>query len=207
MKPRTILLIGAGRFAEEVSDIADAAGDTVAGWIEGIDSSRATRGHTPPIWWIDELDVEMPDISATPAIGSVARRALVERVALTRPLATLIHPAAVVARSAELDSGTVLFAGAIIGARSKIGRGTIVNRAATIGHHTEVGAHGFVGPGATIAGGVQIGVGVRVGMGALIRDDIRIGDGATVGMGAVCLADVGAGETVVGNPARAIDRR
>ena len=51
-----------------------------------------------------------------------------------------------------------------------------------------------------------VGDGVRVGLGALIRDDIVIGEGATVGMGAVCLRDVPAGATVVGNPARALER-
>jgi sugar O-acyltransferase (sialic acid O-acetyltransferase NeuD family) len=201
-----ILLIGAGRFAEELSDIADAAGRSVVGWIEGLDPARASKEHEPRIWWVDDVEAELPGVPAVPAIGSVARRELVQRVARTRPLVTLVHPAAVVARTAELSPGAVLFAGTIVGARSRIGFGTIVNRAATIGHHTEIGMHSFIGPGASIAGGVTIGDGVRIGMGALVRDDITIGDDATIGMGAVCIGDVAAGATMIGNPARPMDR-
>ena len=206
MSAGRVILIGAGRFAEEVSDIAWAAGCDVAAWIEGLDPTRADPAHDPPILWVDDQAAIEPDLPAVPAIGSVARRTLVERIAEGRRLATLVHPAAVLARTASLDDGVVVFAGAIVGARSRIGLGTIVNRAATVGHHTTIGAHAFLGPGATVAGGVRIGDGVRVGMGSLVRDDLTVGDGATIGMGAVCLHDVPAGVTVVGNPARPLER-
>jgi acetyltransferase EpsM len=201
-----VVLIGAGRFAEETTDVLADAGIEVAAWIEGLDAGRADPGHEPPILWVDELAAFEPDLRAVPAIGSPARRGLVERIAAERGLATAVHPSAVVARTATLDDGVVLFPGTIVAARSRIGSDTIVNRGATVGHHTTIGAHGFLGPGAIVAGGVTIGAGVRIGLGALVRDDLTIGDGATVGMGAVCLHDVPAGATVVGNPARPLER-
>jgi len=201
-----VVLIGAGRFAEETTDVARDAGFTVAAWVEGLDPARAAADHDPPILWIDDQLLFEPDLPAVVAIGSVARRGTVERVAATRRLATVVHPSCVVARTAGLSDGVVLFPGTIVAARSRVGFGTIVNRGASIGHHTAIGAHCFIGPGAVIAGGVVVGDGVRVGLGALIRDDIVIGEGATVGMGAVCLRDVPAGATVVGNPARALER-
>ena len=204
---RRIVLIGAGRFAEETSDVAADSGFTVAAWIEGLDAARAAPAHEPPILWVDQQEAFEPGLPALVAIGSVARRGIVERIAATRRLETLIHPSACIARSAALADGVVLFPGTIVGARAAIGLATIVNRGATIGHHTTIGAHAFVGPGAVIAGGVSIGESARIGIGALIRDDIAIGDGATVGMGAVCLRDVPPGATVVGNPARPMERR
>jgi maltose O-acetyltransferase len=53
---------------------------------------------------------------------------------------------------------------------------------------------------------VQIGRDVWIGGGAIILPGITIGDGAVIGAGSVVTRDVGAGETVVGNPARPTGR-
>lgn len=47
---------------------------------------------------------------------------------------------------------------------------------------------------------------VAIGSGATIMCGIRIGKGAVVGAGAVVIRDVPAGATVVGNPARVLER-
>ncbi len=49
---------------------------------------------------------------------------------------------------------------------------------------------------------VLIGCDVWIGGGAIILPGMTIGDGAVIGAGSVVTRDVGAGETVVGNPAR-----
>ena len=202
-----VILVGAGRFAEETTDVAADAGVEVAAWIEGLDPGRADPAHDPPIVWVDDQGAFRPDLPILPSIGSVKRRVLVERlVGEGRWLTTVVHPSAVIARSAVLEPGCVVFPGVVIGARSRIGRGTIVNRGALIGHHTTIGAHAFVGPGATIAGGVEIGDQAWIGIGSIVRDDRRVGPGATVGAGAVVVADVGEGLTVIGLPARPMER-
>jgi acetyltransferase EpsM len=198
-----IILAGAGRFAEEVTSVAADAGCIVAAWIEGLDPGRADSRHRPPILWVDEQAGFEPDLPVVVAIGSVKRRGLIERLVREgRTLDSLVHPSAVVARSAILAAGVVVFPLVVIGARAEVGMGTILNRGALVGHHTSIGAHAFVGPGAVVAGGVTIGDSVQIGMGALVRDDVRVGEGAIVGMGAVVLGNVGPGTTVVGNPAR-----
>lgn len=202
-----VVLAGAGRFAFEVSDIAADAGTLVAAWIEGLDPARADPSATPPILWVDDQQRFEPETPLVPAIGSPLRRAFVESLeAAGRGLATLVHPSAVIARTAVLEPGCVVFPNVVIGARTVIGRGTIVNRGALIGHHTQIGAHAFIGPGANIAGGVRVGDGAYIGLGAIIRDDRTIGSGATVGAGAVVVGDVAADVTVVGLPARPLER-
>jgi sugar O-acyltransferase (sialic acid O-acetyltransferase NeuD family) len=202
-----IILAGAGRFAEETTDVAADAGLDVAAWIEGRDPSRADAALVPPILWVDDQAAFEPALAVLPAIGSPQRRRFVERlVAEGRTLATVVHPTSTVARSALVEPGCVIFPHVVIGAGSRIGRGTIVNRGALIGHHTIIGEHVFVGPGANVAGGVRIGDEAYLGMGSIIRDDRTIGSGATVGAGAVVVADVEPGVTVVGMPARPVER-
>lgn len=198
-----VILIGAGRFAEEITDLAADAGVTVAAWIEGLDPSLADATHDPPILWVGDQAAFEPDLPVVPAIGAVRRRALVERlVAEGRALASLVHPSAVVARTSTLEPGCVVFPNVVIGARTWVGAGTILNRGALIGHHASIGAGSFVGPGAIVGGCVVLGEGVHVGIGAVIRDDRRVGDRAVVGAGAVVVADVEAEVTVVGVPAK-----
>ena len=169
---RRIILAGAGRFAEELTDVAADAGCDVAAWIEGLDRHRADSRRTPPILWVDEQAGFEPDLPVVVAIGSVKRRELIERLLNEgRSLETLVHPSAVVARTAILAAGVVVFPLVVIGARTRVGMGTILNRGALIGHHTSIGAHAFVGPGAVVAGGVTIGDSVQIGMGALVRDN------------------------------------
>jgi sugar O-acyltransferase (sialic acid O-acetyltransferase NeuD family) len=204
-RARRVILVGAGRFAEEITDIAADGGIEVAAWIEGLDESRASLAHDPPILWADAQASFEPDLAIVPAIGSVQRRALVERlVAAGRRLETVVHPSAVVARSAVLEPGCVVFPNVVIGARTVIGRGTILNRGSLVGHHVVIGSFSFLGPGAIVGGGVIAGDQVYFAMGAVVRDDRRVGEGAIVGAGAVAVSDVDAGLTVLGVPARPI---
>jgi maltose O-acetyltransferase len=61
--------------------------------------------------------------------------------------------------------------------------------------------------GLEIARPVEIGSDVWIGGGAIILGGVTIGDGAIVGAGAVVTKNVKAGETVIGNPARALVAR
>lgn len=198
-----VILIGAANFAEEISDLCRSAGVPVAAWIEGIDRARADPTSDPPILWVDDQAGFQPGLPMLPAIGAVTRRGIVERlIAEGRSLATFIHPSAVIAPSATIEAGCVVFPLVVVGARSRVGRASIVNRGALIGHHSSIGEFGFVGPGANIAGNVKIGTGVHIAIGAIVRDGLTIGDDAILGVGAVAVADVAAGATVIGIPAR-----
>lgn len=208
MNPKAVILVGAAAFAEEISDLCRMADVRVAGWIEGIDRERADARADPPLVWVDDQATFEPDLPILPAIGSTARRAIVERLVVEgRELATFVHPSAVVAPSAVIEAGCVIFPLVVVGARTRVGRATIVNRGALIGHHTTIGAFGFIGPGANVAGKVSIGEGVHVAIGAIVRDGLTVGDGATIGAGAVAVRDVVAGSTVVGLPARPMEGR
>lgn len=106
-------------------------------------------------------------------------------------LTSVVHPAAVVAPSAQIGLGTLVMPGAVINAEARIGSGVIVNSAAIVEHdcHVEEGAH--IAPGAVLCGGVEIGAGTLIGAGAVVLPGIRIAPSLLVKAGTVVTRNMG----------------
>lgn len=75
-----------------------------------------------------------------------------------------------------------------------------------VGHNAVIREGSILTAHCVIGGSARIGVGCWIGLGALIKNQIRVGNNVTVGMGAVVLKDVPDGVTVVGNPARILEK-
>ena len=119
---------------------------------------------------------------------------------------TLVHPDASVCSTATLGSGTQVLAQAVVAARARLGEACIVNHRASVDHECVLGDGVHIAPGATLCGCVMVGDNVMVGAGAVVLPRLSLGADSVVGAGAVVTKDVAAGATVVGNPARVIDR-
>ncbi len=188
--------------------VSDINGILVTAFVEGIDRTRC-GSHIDgiPIIWIDELTNLGPDVRAVCAVGTTRRAEFIaEAVGRGLRFVTLVHPSAVVAKSAALGEGTFVSAGAVIGAQTWVGRHTIINRGALLGHHIQIGDYATIGPGSTIGGFCTIGSRAYVGLGATIRDRITIGEQSGVGAGAVVLQDVAPNVLVLGSPAEPLRR-
>ena len=145
-----------------------------------------------------------PDAAVAPALGgNDARAELIAWLAqVGRPLATIIHPSAVVSPSATLAGGSFVAPGAVVNAQSRIGIGAIVNTSASIDHDCVIGDSAHIGPGAHLCGGVTVGERTLVGVGTSVVPGVTIGARVTIGAGSSVIGDIADGARVAGCPAR-----
>jgi len=115
-----------------------------------------------------------------------------------------IHHSSIIAPSAKIGKGTVVFAGAIIQPNTIIGAHVIINTAASIDHDNIIGDYAHISPKAALCGHVEVGEGSHVGVGAVVIPKVKIGKWCTIGAGTVVLKDVPDYATVVGNPGKII---
>ncbi len=215
MTPQPLILVGGGEHARVVADAARSTGR----WeIVGVADPAVPDGSFAELG-IAHLGDDRALAATLASAGADARPWLivsigaivdgaVRRQAVARfereQWACVVHAAAWVSPSAEVEQGAVVMAGAVVNAGARIGAHAIVNSGAIIEHDVLVGAFARIGPRAAIGGGTVIGADALIGLGAAVRDHVIVGAGATVGMGAVVTEPVAPGATVVGVPARPV---
>jgi acetyltransferase EpsM len=202
-----VVILGTHTFAEELAEIVPLTGEfEVTHFAENWDRDRCReRLQGLPVRWIDDLAELAPTHLAICGLGTTKRHEFVDPVReMGFSFATVVHPSAVVAPSAEIGAGTLVGAGCIVAVHTRIGEHVILNRASLVGHHTQIDDYVTVSPGANIAGLVTVGRSAYVAMGAIVVDRIKIGELAVVGAGAVVTRDVPARTQVQGVPARVV---
>ena len=112
----------------------------------------------------------------------------------------------------DLGEGTVLCAYSTLTSNTKIGKFFHSNIYSYVEHDCVLGDYVTFAPRVGCNGHVHIGSHVYVGTGAVIKPGIAgrpriIGEGAIIGMGAVVTKDVAPYTTVVGNPARPMEKQ
>ena len=115
---------------------------------------------------------------------------------------SLIHPQAIVSRTAQVGDGAVIQYGSCLSSLVKIGICVKVNVRANLMHDVVVGDFSTIAPNAVILGHVEIGRCAYVGANATVLPGLHVGDGAVIGAGAVVTRDVRPRAIVKGNPAR-----
>lgn len=203
-----IVLIGGGEHARVVADAFLAAGreGELIGYLDRAPVEQMMkRTGLAFLGWDDAFawDGELAVLGLGGLAGASVRRAAVQRLAgRVGGWASVIHPAATVARRVAIGAGTVVMAGVTLNTGAEVGPHVVVNTGAIVEHDVVLGAHTQVSPGAVLGGGVRVGEGVFIGLGAVVRDHVTIGEGSVVGMGAVVTKDVPAGVLAMGHPAR-----
>ena len=75
-----------------------------------------------------------------------------------------------------------------------------------IGHDTILENYSYLANNSVLGAQIKVKEGAYIGMNATIRENVQIGKWSTVGMGSVVLKNINNFETVVGNPAKKIEK-
>lgn len=205
---KRLVIVGTGGHARVVADAARLSGHW--GEIAFVDDRQIEAGAnwaSPRLGRISDLAEGAVSCDAVVvAIGANGARARIGALLEPLGLATIVHPAAVVADSARIGPGSMVLAGAIVAPGAELGPHAIVNHGACVDHDVRAGEALHVSPRAALAGHVRLGARCWIGIGAVVINGITLGDDVTVGAGAAVVRDVAAGCTVVGVPARRRER-
>ncbi|WP_293700596.1 MULTISPECIES: acetyltransferase [unclassified Sphingopyxis] len=119
---------------------------------------------------------------------------------------------AVIGDDVLIGEGSILQPFSSITSNVRIGRGFHANIYSYVAHDCIIGDFVTLAPGAKCNGNVHIHDYAYVGTGAILRqgtaeNPLVVGAGAVIGMGAVVTKNVPPGETVIGNPARLLQKK
>lgn len=140
-------------------------------------------------------------------VGSVKdnlkRKEIYEKaIKLSFEPADIIHPSAIISKTAKIGKGCQILTGAILNTESEIGENVLINTGAIIEHNCILKNHIHISIGVRIASTVIIEDLAFVGAGAILKQNIKVGEGAVIGAGAVVLKDVPPFKTFVGVPSK-----
>lgn len=207
---KNIIFVGAGSFARELccwlEDMLDPATARIGGFLDDTKTPAGVlneRYRYPLLGRIDTYRINDNDAFIV-AIAEPAAKLRIAQLLQRRGASffNLIHPTALVARTAQLGTGTIICPFSLVSADTVLGDFITINTHCCIGHDSVIGKGTTLSAHVNIPGGVTVGEGVFFGSSAALLPRLSIGNGATVGAGAMVMRKVGADETVYTMPAK-----
>lgn len=205
------LVVGSGAQGRIVLDILRARG--LHHDIEFVDDNRDVWGTTihgarvsGGLEYVFEQDRERCEVIV--ALGHPSRRMAVVARLMARGVRFLnaIHPAAVIAPSADIGLGNTVSAGAIVNTDARLGDHVLINTGAIVEHDCVVSDGTSLSPGVILGGRVTIGRRAFLGLRALVQPRLKVGKDAVIAAGSVVTMDVPDQVLVAGVPARMLAR-
>jgi len=202
-----LVIVGAGPFGRELMCWALEAVNaewTSMAWVD--DSADALDGHDYDLLWLGTLESFHPAPTDRCVIAAGEPETKKKRVEALRArgasFATLIHPSAVIARTARIGEGSIFCPLSFLSADARVGRFVTVNALSSVGHDVQLGDYSTLSAHVDLTGLVQVGESVFFGTGAKVVPKVRIGEKARIGAGVTVMRTVAAGTTLFAAPPR-----
>jgi sugar O-acyltransferase (sialic acid O-acetyltransferase NeuD family) len=214
-----VAIYGSGGSARETAWLVESCSGMEHEWIvvcfvDDDVSRHGTELNGVPITSLSDARRLFPHALMLVAVGSpeVRRRLAHKGEAEGFQFTTVVHPSVLRSQWVAIGVGSVVCGGSILTTNVRVGDHVQINIDCTISHDVVLGDFTTLTPGVHLAGWVHCGQEVYIGTGANVingseKQPLHIGDGAVVGAGACVTRSVPAGTTVVGVPAKIIERR
>ena len=118
----------------------------------------------------------------------------------------IVHPSVIIEGETQMGIGNIISAGSVLACDLKIGDFNLINRCCTTGHDVIIGDFNTLNPSAVISGNVTIGSKCMIGAGAVVLQGLTVEDESVLGAGAVLANNASQGSTLVGIPAKRIEK-
>ena len=203
-KIRKIIIVGAGGFGREIAcwleHSAPTTGVRIAGFLDDTMAPAAALRADYPYPLLGAITDYAPDPQheLIVAIGDPRAKLRIGGALAARGARfyNMIHPTALVARTARLGKGLIMFPYTIVSSNAVVGDFVTINAFGGVGHDAVVGDGTTLCAQVDVTGHVTLGEGVFVGSNASILPRVQVGDYAVIGAGTVVLRRVDAGNTI-----------
>jgi sugar O-acyltransferase (sialic acid O-acetyltransferase NeuD family) len=205
---RRIIIVGAGGFGREVlhwsSDAWPDHRERIAGFLSK-DPNRldGISCRLPILGSPESFEPETGD-GFVLAIGIPGTRRRVAEVLLSKGcrFLSVIHPTAIVAPTAVIETGAVICPYAIVSDSVRVGRFALLNYHSSLGHDASVGDFAVLSPYATLGGGARVEDEVFLGLNVAVAPNVVLGSRTRVSAGAVAMRDAPVDSLIYGVPGR-----
>ena len=207
---KSLVIIGAGGYAQEVLWIVDDLNSLAPAWdfVGFVDPLRPQiRGKQlydrPILGGYDDVPPAAGQVYFSCGIGhpDSRRKECLDAERRGWIPATLVHPSVICARHVEIGPGTVVGAGSILAPYARVGRHCAINLHVTVGHDSVLGDYSVLSPGVRISGGAILEERVFVGTNATVYLKRRVGAGASLGANSFLVTNLAPGQSALGIPA------
>lgn len=204
-----IILVGCGAFARElinwVDDLVELGKSApVAGFLD--DNPKSLDGFPYSVPYLGTISAYIPQAGdqLLMAIGDphAKKKLYAELKGKGAAFTQMIHPSAVIARSARLGEGVVVCPQAFVSADAVVGDLCAINGNASVGHDVRLGSFSTLSSHVDLTGWVQVEECTFFGSGSRVLPKLKIGSGARVGAGAVVIRSVPSDTVVFAPPAK-----
>ncbi len=203
-----IVIVGAGGFAREVATLLPGFLPSVPFRLKGFlgkDTGVATDCPLPaPLLGDPETYQPTATDRLVLAIGDMrARRRIVESLRAQQAVfPTLVHAQALVAPTAELAAGVIVYPFAVVSNRARLESCVKLNYYASVGHDTRLGAYCLLAPYATVNGFGILEDEVYMSTHATVAPQVHVGARSKISANSAAMRDVPADQLVFGVPGK-----